>query len=1574
MARRSSSRPSHVTSTRPSRLLGGRTITQARPTPPAPLVRARPTAARRRCRRRAKLAAAVDPPRRGGMLLPALLAALLALLAAVELGQVPVRLPFPPGVEYDYMAEPPPGSLPVRWDAGFKPGNEALAAARVVLADRIVGVETVAVAPDGRLGLVDKWGQIFIATPDGAGGYALPDEPLAYSSPGRTLGAAFDAAGDLYIANSPLGLLQLVSPGGGEAQRLLLAAGRVADESPLMPGHPVEFANDLDIASDGTVYLSCSTDVLAYKTADSSWDALDSVYVTLAKGAPAGMLLAHHPGNGSTTALMAGLWFANGVALSHGEEYVLVADSIQARIHRYWLKGPRAGSSEVFADNLPGPPDGVSRASDGNFWVAIYGEVPGIIAQSHRRLVRLLIAWAPRLMRLLRLHAPRMGLVLKLSPEGKVLSSLADTRGAAVWGVTSAVEARGALWLGSLGGAGVRAPTAPARPRRRRGAMERALNSLGSKLRAKSRPDLTAPTSSREYPADPSSYELMEDIGRGVSATVHRALCLASDEIVAVKKMNLERVSMTLEEIIHEAQTMKSYHHANVLPLFTSFVHGQDLWMVTPYMAGGSVLHIMKYQYPEGLDEVVIATIMKYVLLGLEYVHKNGGIHRDVKAGNILIDRDGTVRIGDFGVAATIERQGEWGSESMPRTTFVGTPCWMAPEVMEQTQGYRSSADIWSFGITMLEMANGHAPFAKFPPMKVLLMTLQNPPPQLDDKAGRKHFSKGMRNLVARCLQKDPASRPSATELLQDKFFKQARDEEFLQRTLMAGLPGLGERVQQIRVGKAATTAAENDRQLERSQEEYVKGVSSWNFNIAELRAQAACEPDDSVPATPTFAPSMPTIAEGPEPAEPEPGAGSGGSSRRSTDDAAAAPLAPAGGVAPLAQEPAAAAAPAAEQPGPAAAAPPAQPEQPEPAAVQQAAEAAGQQQQQQLAPEPAPAPAQRAEQQQPALQQPEQQAQLQQQQAQQQQGGMRRAASAFAGSPALAAAAAAAGANITAGSGAGALQGHFSEPVAPGATAVGSAGGAGGLSLASLAGSPPMSRESSSTALTPDGLPLKGKSKGRHGRFQVYEHGEEPPPMSPPAGKGLAEGLAGSFSRSGALSEGRVSDPAGDTPRQVLPAAEAAELAAAAAAAAAAACNGGAVVGFAPSDGAATGSGTVAASGTATPVLGAGGGGLPPPAPAAAASGGGAPGVAGVAGAGGATVSTEGGDGAGGAEPKKRGRFKIIEEDAPSLARTSVSKTPSSADLGGKAGRGLLGGGGVLPELLRLHEHAASHQAALARLIEGVRASSSLGNLAGEDAGGGGAGAGTPAPGGAVARKLSTTGSLSRSASSKALGGWELGRLSVPLLLQMHDGDAADVAERLLERGQELERRLAEVVEENNRLRLRCALYADAAGGGGSAAGEAPAGARGASAAGEPGGSESGAGSRAASRRPSTASHLAAAPGGAAGATANGVAAAGAAGQAAAPAGAAGGNGSGGGASTASTGSGGPLGERHSSGGNSANDGAAPAPAPAPAPAKGATPRASASGGEAAADCATAAAVDSLARESVASALWHKS
>jgi serine/threonine protein kinase len=213
--------------------------------------------------------------------------------------------------------------------------------------------------------------------------------------------------------------------------------------------------------------------------------------------------------------------------------------------------------------------------------------------------------------------------------------------------------------------------------------------------------------------------------------------------------------------------------HPNVLRVYGSFVNGSKLYIVTPYLAAGSCLDIMKSSFPDGFDEISIATILRQALEGLIYLHKNGHIHRDVKAGNLLMDQQGTVLLADFGVSSSLAENGD------VRKTFVGTPCWMAPEVMEQA-GYDYKADIWSFGITSLELATGHAPFAKFPPMKVLMMTLSNAPPTLDREGGKHKYSKYFKDMIDLCLQKEPNKRPSADKLLLHPFFKQAKKRDFL--------------------------------------------------------------------------------------------------------------------------------------------------------------------------------------------------------------------------------------------------------------------------------------------------------------------------------------------------------------------------------------------------------------------------------------------------------------------------------------------------------------------------------------------------------------------------------------------------------------------------------------------------------------------------------------------------------------------------------------------------------------------------------------------------------------------------
>lgn len=349
--------------------------------------------------------------------------------------------------------------------------------------------------------------------------------------------------------------------------------------------------------------------------------------------------------------------------------------------------------------------------------------------------------------------------------------------------------------------------------------------------------------SERKYPVNADAYQLYEEIGDGVSASVYRALCVPLNELVAIKVLDLEKCNNDLDGIRREVQTMTLIDHPNVLRAHGSFTTGHSLWVVMPYMSAGSCLHIMKSHYPDGFEEAVIATLLREVLKALVYLHSHGHIHRDVKAGNILIDSDGSVKLGDFGVAACMF---DAGDRQRSRNTFVGTPCWMAPEVMQQLHGYDFKADIWSFGITALELAHGHAPFSKYPPMKVLLMTLQNAPPGLDYERDKK-FSKSFKELVAACLVKDPKKRPSSEKLLKHHFFKHARSNEYLARSVVDGLSPLGDRYRTLKA-KEADLLVQNKSLYEEehlSQQEYMRGISAWNFNLEDLKNQAAMIPDD---------------------------------------------------------------------------------------------------------------------------------------------------------------------------------------------------------------------------------------------------------------------------------------------------------------------------------------------------------------------------------------------------------------------------------------------------------------------------------------------------------------------------------------------------------------------------------------------------------------------------------------------------------------------------------------------------------------------------------------------------------
>lgn len=224
-----------------------------------------------------------------------------------------------------------------------------------------------------------------------------------------------------------------------------------------------------------------------------------------------------------------------------------------------------------------------------------------------------------------------------------------------------------------------------------------------------------------EFSMNVADYQLGEPIGYGSSAIVNMATYLPNGKAVAIKIIDLDRFERNqIDTLRREIQVMTLCRHVNLLSILTSFVHESQLWIVTPFLGGGSCLDLLRCGEFRGgiLDEVAIATILLQALQGLEYLHGNGHIHRDVKAGNLLIDLDGQVELADFGVSSSLLDCGREGGGGV-RKTFVGTPCWMAPEVMEMTRGYDSKADIWSFGITAYELACGSAPFAKLPPMKV---------------------------------------------------------------------------------------------------------------------------------------------------------------------------------------------------------------------------------------------------------------------------------------------------------------------------------------------------------------------------------------------------------------------------------------------------------------------------------------------------------------------------------------------------------------------------------------------------------------------------------------------------------------------------------------------------------------------------------------------------------------------------------------------------------------------------------------------------------------------------------------
>lgn len=254
-----------------------------------------------------------------------------------------------------------------------------------------------------------------------------------------------------------------------------------------------------------------------------------------------------------------------------------------------------------------------------------------------------------------------------------------------------------------------------------------------------------------------NQFEVYEQIGKGGFGVVYRGLDRVTKQQVAIKQIDLESTD-NLDDLQKEINILSQCQLKQITQYQGCFVKGYKLWIIMEYLDGGSCMDLL---VPGPLKEKYIAILMREMLLALSYLHEKGRIHRDIKAANILLNNEGDVKIADFGVSTQLS------SNLSRRHTFVGSPYWMSPEVILEEE-YNYKADIWSLGITAIELATGKPPLSHIPPMKVLFRIPENSPPRLDDTHG---WSADFKEFVQSCLQRNPNKRPSARRLLKNSRF-----------------------------------------------------------------------------------------------------------------------------------------------------------------------------------------------------------------------------------------------------------------------------------------------------------------------------------------------------------------------------------------------------------------------------------------------------------------------------------------------------------------------------------------------------------------------------------------------------------------------------------------------------------------------------------------------------------------------------------------------------------------------------------------------------------------------------------
>ncbi|XP_015225577.1 PREDICTED: TRAF2 and NCK-interacting protein kinase-like isoform X12 [Cyprinodon variegatus] len=276
---------------------------------------------------------------------------------------------------------------------------------------------------------------------------------------------------------------------------------------------------------------------------------------------------------------------------------------------------------------------------------------------------------------------------------------------------------------------------------------------------------------------DPAGiFELVELVGNGTYGQVYKGRHVKTGQLAAIKVMDV--TGDEEEEIKAEINMLKKYsHHRNIATYYGAFIKknppGMDdqLWLVMEFCGAGSVTDLIKNTKGNSLKEEWIAYICREILRGLTHLHQHKVIHRDIKGQNVLLTENAEVKLVDFGVSAQLDRT------VGRRNTFIGTPYWMAPEVIACDENpdatYDFKSDLWSLGITAIEMAEGAPPLCDMHPMRALFLIPRNPAPRLKSKK----WSKKFQSFIDSCLVKSHSQRPSTEQLLKHPFIRDLPNE-----------------------------------------------------------------------------------------------------------------------------------------------------------------------------------------------------------------------------------------------------------------------------------------------------------------------------------------------------------------------------------------------------------------------------------------------------------------------------------------------------------------------------------------------------------------------------------------------------------------------------------------------------------------------------------------------------------------------------------------------------------------------------------------------------------------------------